>query len=183
MMEQKAKDVVYDALLTGLGYFSLMAKYGVLTAVPNHPSFQQVITSFDNYKSVQLPEGYTWGDFLPVGSPIDNVAEWRTAAIDFLTNPDEYIDTLFEGITVTEDWSTANQGMEEQLGEWARDIAASFNFCFIYDEVWPSVAWNYKTMTSVNDATYIPEVVWFVKQDPPPVPGEDTVAALEEEGE
>lgn len=180
-MEQEAKDVVYDALLTGLGYFSLMAKYGIFSAVSDHPSFQQVVTSFDNYKAVPLPEGYVWGDFLPTGTPIDNVEGWRTASIDFFTNPDEYIDVLFEDVVVTEDWSGANQGMEESLGGWARDIAASFGFCFIYDEVWPSVAWNYRTMTHVNDATYIPEVVWSVKQDPPPVLGVETAAALQEE--
>lgn len=146
------KNAIYDCCLTGFGYIPFLLSYDIMGVAHRANKDYVMSTVFNNFKSVQLPDGYSWADFLPSGTPVENWMEWEDETLAFLTDPDGYVDALVDGKDFVSDWSTANDAAQPLLGPWVKDVAIPLDLCPTYDQIWPLIVWNYRSMASI-DAT------------------------------
>lgn len=151
-------DAVHDICLVALGYVPYWLHYDII-GVAERAGTPEVFTGFyDNLKAIPTPHG-TWADYLPAGNPADNWDEWEEAALRFLSDPQGYVAGL---PTVDGDWQAAMDHAATLLPDYHRAVAVPLDLCPIYDQVWPKVLGNCRTMTV--DATVDAETVALVKR-------------------
>lgn len=144
-----AHDAVYDCCLTGLGYIPYLLNYRIVDVAKTKKS-DALYNFYANMKTLPLPDNMTWETFLPYGTPVDNWEDWEEAALRFLASPDEYVSSLLSIYPPISNWENANKDSVDQLGIWHKEVATKLDLCPTYDQVWPKVMWNYRSMSGVN---------------------------------
>ncbi len=155
------QDAIHDILLTGLGYMPAYNDWGVIHVARDVPGAIDAFNIF-YYQICELPlkDGYYWGSFLPPGSPESNWNEWKEKAIQFLSDPDGYVEQVSSTLMLRSDWTDVNidNGAQDNLANWQRDNAIKMDLCSFYDWVWPRITLNYRSMEGVFPV--VDEDVW-----------------------
>jgi hypothetical protein len=153
--DQGARDVIYDVLLSSIGWLPYLKEYEVLST----DLAQNTYYHYDRkLKTLPLPDGYTWGSFIPDEYLYNNYDGWEAAAISFLTDSESYLDSLT--VDQQSDWTTANidNNAVTLVPEWLHEVAERMDMCHAYDVIWPHITLNFRSMPELyapwNDDTY-----------------------------
>ncbi len=154
-MKASTFNVLHDIFLTSFGYLPYWKKFNFIESARDDNIIEHMTIFYNNMKTLTLPDGYTWGSFMPASTPDDLAAwqNWQDEAISFANNISGYI--AFHDPHPTSDWTNANidNSATTLLPQWHRQIAESMNLCPLYDSGWPKVMDQYKSMPKL-DASY-----------------------------
>lgn len=141
-------DAIFDIKLCTLSY----VKYWKLFALDEPPFSRLTIMDFyTTLKSIPLINGLYWSDFLPEGNPITNWDEWINEAAQFLSDPDNNLSNMEVN---DNDWIDVNKNniAYDVVPKAHLIVAANMDLCAVYDDVWPMVLRNLRSMPKLSAA-------------------------------